>query len=61
MLGILTHSSIHAQKSINSELNAAKKEVLQLNYPVAIDLFKGLLALDATSEKALEGLIEIYL
>ena len=54
-------SPIHAQKSINSDLNDAKKEAFQLNYPVAIDLFKGVLTIDSTNEKALEGLIDIYL
>ena len=54
-------SPINAQKSINSDLNDAKKEAFQLNYPVAIDLFKGVLTIDSTNEKALEGLIDIYL
>lgn len=61
LLGILMHTNLRAQRSIGNDLNEAKKEAFQLNYPTAIDLFKGVLMVDSTNEKALEGLIDIYL
>lgn len=60
-VGIGGIGHLHAQQSVNSLLNEAKKSRSKLDYPKAINLFGDALALDPVNTKALEGLIEIYL
>ncbi|MCC7454879.1 MAG: PD40 domain-containing protein, partial [Crocinitomix sp.] len=60
LLGMFLNQSVHAQ-SINNYLSEAKKQRAKLDYPIAIDMYKEVLAYEPTNSIALEGLIEIYL
>lgn len=60
LLGMFLNKSAHAQ-SINNYLSEAKKQRAKLDYPIAIDMYKEVLAYEPTNSIALEGLIEIYL
>jgi len=46
---------------VNTFLNEAKKNVFRLDYPMAIEQYKGALEIDPVNPKALGGLIDIYL
>ncbi len=59
-LGLFFSHASHAQ-TINNYLSEAKKQRAKLDYPIAIDMYKEVLAIEPTNAVALEGLIEIYL
>jgi len=57
----ISQTSVVAQNPGNKLANSGDKKKKRLNYSAAIKDYKGALALEPTNEKALSGLVSIYL